>query len=179
MGRMLTSAMEVSGIEGTFRSTSEIVMGVLHDNRDSVQAMLEAFQYDPLVSWKGKGVKLMTNTIEPSIPTPLLTAGESALLDEISMLSKSQYSMSENYELSENMDSTDVNEEDDDMMQEYSNEIASKNLLRIQAKLTGREFAFTEDSDDLTIEQQVDELIEQATSIENLCQLYVGWRPFW
>ena len=109
-------------------------MGVLHDNRDSVQAMLEAFQYDPLVSWKGKGVKLMTNTIEPSIPTPLLTAGESALLDEISMLSKSQYSMSENYELSENMDSTDVNEEDDDMMQEYSNEIASKKLLRIQAK---------------------------------------------
>merc|ERR1711871_510814 len=81
-----------------------------------------------------EGVKLMTNTIEPSIPTPLLTAGESALLDEISMLSKSQYSMSENYELSENMDSTDVNEEDDDMMQEYSNEIASKNLLRIQAK---------------------------------------------
>ena len=47
------------------------------------------------------------------------------------------------------------------------------------SRLTGREFAFSVDCDDLTIEQQVDKLIEQATSIENLCQLYVGWKPFW
>ena len=93
--RMLTSAMEVSGIEGTFRSTSEIVMGVLHDNRDSVQAMLEAFQYDPLVSWKGKGVKLVLDTIEPTISTPLITAEESGVLDEITLLMNPKYSASE------------------------------------------------------------------------------------
>ena len=46
-------------------------------------------------------------------------------------------------------------------------------------RLTGREFAVSEESDDLTIEQQVGKLIEQATLVENLCQLYVGWRPFW
>jgi FKBP12-rapamycin complex-associated protein len=55
---MLTTAMEASGIEGTFRSTCEKVMNVLHENRDSVQAMLEAFLYDPLVSWKGKKVAM-------------------------------------------------------------------------------------------------------------------------
>jgi FKBP12-rapamycin complex-associated protein len=27
-------------------------MGLLRDNRDSVMAMLEAFVYDPLISWR-------------------------------------------------------------------------------------------------------------------------------
>lgn len=52
-------------------------------------------------------------------------------------------------------------------------------INRIHAKLTGRDFAKTEDCDDLTVEQQVDSLIRQATNVENLCQLYEGWCPFW
>lgn len=39
--RMLVKAMEVSGIEGTFRSTCENVMQVLRSNKDSVMAMME------------------------------------------------------------------------------------------------------------------------------------------
>ena len=50
--RMLTNAMEVSGIEGNFRSTCESTMGVLRHNRHSVMAMLEAFVYDPLINWR-------------------------------------------------------------------------------------------------------------------------------
>ncbi|KAJ9436636.1 Target of rapamycin, partial [Diplonema papillatum] len=50
--RMLVRAMEVSGIEGGFRRTSELVMGMLRRNRDSLMAMLEAFVYDPLISWR-------------------------------------------------------------------------------------------------------------------------------
>ena len=50
--RMLKNAMEVTGIEGTFRRTCESVMKVLRSNRDSVMAVLEAFVYDPLVYWK-------------------------------------------------------------------------------------------------------------------------------
>lgn len=34
-------AMEVSGIEGTFRTTCENVMQVLRTNKDSVMAMME------------------------------------------------------------------------------------------------------------------------------------------
>lgn len=40
--RMLTYAMEVSNIEGSFRITCEHVMRVLRDNKDSVMAVLEA-----------------------------------------------------------------------------------------------------------------------------------------
>lgn len=40
--RMLTYAMEVSNIEGSFRTTCEHVMRVLRDNKESVMAVLEA-----------------------------------------------------------------------------------------------------------------------------------------
>ena len=44
--------MEVSAIEGTFRSTCERVMGVLRQHKDSLMAMLEAFIHDPLIKWR-------------------------------------------------------------------------------------------------------------------------------
>lgn len=50
--RMLIKAMEVSGIEGSYRSTCERTMSVLRESRDSLVAMLEAFLYDPLISWR-------------------------------------------------------------------------------------------------------------------------------
>lgn len=43
--RMLTYAMEVSNIEGSFRITCEHVMRVLRDNKESVMAVLEAVSY--------------------------------------------------------------------------------------------------------------------------------------
>lgn len=50
--RMLVTAMEAAGIDGTFRATSESVVGVLRSNKDSVMAMLEAFVHDPLINWR-------------------------------------------------------------------------------------------------------------------------------
>eukprot|EP00536_Pseudo-nitzschia_multiseries_P002882 jgi/Psemu1/318014/estExt_fgenesh1_pm.C_410004 len=50
--RMLIKAMEVSGIEGSYRSTCERTMTVLRENRESLVAMLQAFLYDPLIGWR-------------------------------------------------------------------------------------------------------------------------------
>jgi phosphatidylinositol kinase/protein kinase (PI-3 family) len=50
--RMLIRAMEISGIEGSYRSTCERTMSVLRESRDSLVATLEAFLYDPLISWR-------------------------------------------------------------------------------------------------------------------------------
>lgn len=58
--RMLVNAMEVSGIEGNFRTTCENVMRVLRENKESLMAVLEAFVYDPLINWR-----LLTNN-QPS-----------------------------------------------------------------------------------------------------------------
>lgn len=47
---------------------------------------------------------------------------------------------------------------------------------RVSNKLTGRDF---KPNVILDVNTQVQKLIEQATSIENLCQCYIGWCPFW
>lgn len=49
--RMLVRAMEVSGIEGTFRRTCEAVLRVLRQHADGLRAVLDAFVHDPLISW--------------------------------------------------------------------------------------------------------------------------------
>ncbi len=44
--------MEVSGIEGNYRTTCENTMRVMRSNRESLLAILEAFVYDPLISFR-------------------------------------------------------------------------------------------------------------------------------
>lgn len=50
--RMLTNAMEVSGIHGSYKKSCETSMEVLRNNKDSLMAVLEAFVYDPLIAWR-------------------------------------------------------------------------------------------------------------------------------
>jgi FKBP12-rapamycin complex-associated protein len=50
--RMLIKALEVSGIEGTYRMTCENVMRVLRMNKDSLIAILASFVHDPLISFR-------------------------------------------------------------------------------------------------------------------------------
>jgi FKBP12-rapamycin complex-associated protein len=45
-------------------------------------------------------------------------------------------------------------------------------VTRVSNKLTGRDF---NPRVTLDVPTQVDKLIQQATSLENLCQCYVGW----
>ena len=73
-------------------------------------------------------------------------------------------------------------------------------INRVSSKLTGKDFRDmkpgrarqTEGLDDfkdfqrpireewpLVVRSQVDRLIEEATKVQNLCQSYVGWCPFW
>lgn len=65
--RMLIKAMEVSGIEGNYRTTCENTMRVLRASKDSLMAILEAFVYDPLISFKLLAQNLMkTNKTDDS-----------------------------------------------------------------------------------------------------------------
>ncbi|KAK0422862.1 hypothetical protein QR680_007831 [Steinernema hermaphroditum] len=56
------------------------------------------------------------------------------------------------------------------------NSKAESAIGRINRKLTGRDF---DQNAEITVELQVDRLIKQARSEENLCQGYIGWCPFW
>jgi FKBP12-rapamycin complex-associated protein len=49
--RMLRNALEVSGIEGTFRSCCENSMRLIHENGEQIEGLLEVFIDDPLLQW--------------------------------------------------------------------------------------------------------------------------------
>lgn len=44
--------------------------------------------------------------------------------------------------------------------------------------LVGNDFKLG-DTSSVDVAKQVELLIDQATSHENLCQCYIGWCPFW
>ena len=56
------------------------------------------------------------------------------------------------------------------------NQIVKIVLERVSDKLKGTDFNKNEE---LKINVQVQRLIRQATSHENLSQSYIGWCPFW
>ena len=66
--------------------------------------------------------------------------------------------------------------EENEVESDNLNKIAILVLKRIIDKLQGTDFG---EDDVLSINQQVERLINQATSHENLCQNYIGWSPFW
>lgn len=57
--RMMTNTFELTarqdpkfpGTKGTFKQASVVMMEVMRESRSSLLAMLEAFLYDPLLSW--------------------------------------------------------------------------------------------------------------------------------
>ncbi|RZF41501.1 hypothetical protein LSTR_LSTR000215 [Laodelphax striatellus] len=63
---------------------------------------------------------------------------------------------------------------------EMTNELARENILDIQHRLLGHvrnnDKVFTERV--LSVEGQTQTLIAEATSIDNLCQMFIGWGPF-
>jgi FKBP12-rapamycin complex-associated protein len=59
---------------------------------------------------------------------------------------------------------------------EAQNARAVQVLGRVREKLTGRDF---KPNEELNVSDQVDKLLAQATSVENICQHWIGWCSFW
>jgi len=73
-----------------------------------------------------------------------------------------------------------ADKDEDTATEEALNENALEVIRRVQDKLSGTDFhPPTEEFDPLDVQDQVQKLILQATSTENLCQLFIGWCAFW
>ena len=186
--RMLIKALEIGGIEGTFRITCENVMRVVRENKDSLNVILAAFVHDPLTSFRllipliMKNVKNKNKIIKQEkekrkIPKGKIKNSKSKIIVNIIndnkrrdiQLEKKRIGSDERqlfYELEEK----DYIESDD------MNQIVKIVLERVSDKLKGTDFNKNEE---LKINVQVQRLIRQATSHENLSQSYIGWCPFW
>ncbi|KAL0953824.1 hypothetical protein HGRIS_005004 [Hohenbuehelia grisea] len=165
--RMLTHAMEVSGIEGSFRNTCEISMRVLRDNKESLMAVLEAFVYDPLINWRLMQTDVEVRRAEDAEADPERAA-------ELARVAAHPQGPVRKFKA----DEKDIFNEDNGGhdAQEVRNERALSVYNRVQHKLTGRDF---NPDVALSVPQQVEKLILQSTSLENLCQCFSGWCAFW
>ncbi|MCJ1306656.1 phosphatidylinositol kinase- protein kinase tor1 [Agyrium rufum] len=229
--RMLTYAMEVSNIDGSYKISCEAVMRVIRDNKESIMAVLEAFVHDPLLSWR---LGNRNSPVEPSFRSERrmsLLAGQDGAEDveqefaigrppttsnappgslrhrrtltgggppdvggETGIPNGGEANgMIPNNPTARNLNNNfpprpaggpqanglieaDANYEQNNPRNESQNAQAVKVLERVKEKLTGRDF---KPNVELGVEEQVARLIAQATSVENLCQHYIGWCSFW
>uniref|UniRef100_H2Y9G4 Serine/threonine-protein kinase TOR n=1 Tax=Ciona savignyi TaxID=51511 RepID=H2Y9G4_CIOSA len=168
--RMLTNAMEVTGIEGNYKHTCRMVMTVLRQHKESVMAVLEAFVYDPLLNWRLVDNSDHNRVLEGGSVSDALGVGH------------------HNISLAAVLNSTPDNilfyTVIVPLLGHFRTVVARPEVLnkkalaivnRVRDKLTGCDFS----SVPIDVPTQVDYLIKQATSHENLCQCYIGWCPFW
>ncbi|KAF3011376.1 phosphatidylinositol kinase- protein kinase tor1 [Neopestalotiopsis sp. 37M] len=185
--RMLTYAMEVSNIEGSFRITCEHVMRVLRENKESVMAVLEAFIHDPLLTWR------LTKTASPAGPNFTTDNGHGPRARRPSILDAehppSEYLAAQQHAPDASVtaggpprprartnSSVMPNGIDGAMEADPQNARALEVLDRVSQKLHGRDF---KPGEELEVNAQVNKLIMEATRLENLCQHYIGWCSFW
>lgn len=172
--RMLTFAMEVSNIDGSYKLSCEAVMRVIRDNKESLMAVLEAFIHDPLLNWR---LGSRESPPEPSFTSErrqsLIGENEASQLGQVRS-GGSYRARRMSMTLDNGVLDPQGNAPGED--KEVQNERALKVLDRVKVKLTGRDF---KPDEELNVERQVGKLIGQATSVENLCQHYIGWCSFW
>jgi FKBP12-rapamycin complex-associated protein len=173
----------VGGIEGSYRAICESVMRVLRRNHLSLMAVLEAFVHDPLLSWR------VLSQEKPRAEASSISSGDGGGGDSI-------------------VDADDDDDDDgtaaaaglqiprQDELEGRSagsagpsgtpprrtradvNKKAVAVIKRVQDKqLAGRDFGARKER--LGVTQQVDKLIKAATSVDNLCQSFIGWCPYW
>lgn len=167
--RMLRKAMEVTGIDGTFRMTCEHVMDVLRKNRDSLMAVLEAFVHDPLLNWR-----LLENNANEQTTAISTTSNRSPQTGQQQQPHYQPHLSTVNEEDNEH-ESTIGGPTQQQQHQNAQHLVtqpgrtmrAVEIMNRVRDKLTGSDFRRDQPVD---IPTQVELLIKQATNHENLCQ---------
>ncbi|CUG94241.1 phosphatidylinositol 3-kinase, putative [Bodo saltans] len=192
--RMLVKAMEIGGIEGLFRHGCVGVMTVLREERNTLLSILEAFLHDPLVTWwrddndDAAADQPQTATTQQQPQRPQQQQGPAAAgfslqrghgegLDVGSVSSLALPSLRRRTMASVRGPALNHNQQ---------TKKAQKVMQRITEKLNGKEFISVDIQrsafaarEALPVEEQVNRLILEATSHENLCQHFSGWCPFW
>jgi len=146
------AAMGVTGIEGVFRNSCELVMEVLRDraNQQTLLSVLHVFIADPLIEWAGRGTKGGERHDEQRTQQARTTIGDvekklNGMLNVGAVVR------------------TRVRQDQESVL---SPEERGRGLL-------GRDRGVG-----LSVAGQVDELLKAAMCKRNLSEMYVGWQPW-
>lgn len=233
--RLIVKALGVTGVDGVYRITSEIVMKNLRKHSENLLSILEAFIYDPLINWRLVANNEMSP--DPGEGNNPMNADAKTVLEDVKergtplALSKSVMK-AQQIAVGGYTYAMEINAE------EPRNEQGDLAWDRVRAKLTGQDFcdappansSFSAVSrrsvddeqnlcsswgsissdvamehssknpeqqgiplpttylygkgfvgrESLDVNKQVDRLIEEARSLENLAEAFLtGWAPFW
>ena len=165
---------------------------MVRENKDSLNVILAAFVHDPLISFRlliPLIMKQSKNKNKININDDKKKKNNEQNDEE---KNKSEHKMMEEEIINNNkreenelekkrMGSDERQlynelEEKDDTESDDLNQIAKIVLERVSDKLNGTDFNKNEE---LKIYDQIQRLIKQATSHQNLSQSYLGWCPFW
>ncbi|KAJ2712879.1 phosphatidylinositol kinase- protein kinase tor1 [Coemansia spiralis] len=180
--RMLIKPMGVTALEGAFKRSAHYTMRVLRANRDSMMAVLEAFVFDPLMTWV-------------VIREPEESADRASSSQQQQQPKQQEQRQQRDDRLAHSMVGKDgaagttwfrqvarIGEVGantyiaPDHRRQGGNPRALAIVKRIHDKLVGCDF---DRNIRLGETKQIDKLIQQATSVENLAVLFKGWGPDW
>ncbi|KAI9986699.1 hypothetical protein PInf_025654 [Phytophthora infestans] len=146
----IIDAFGITGYEGVFRRVSEVTMRLLRENKATLRSVLESFIHDPLVEWGRRGKTTQSDAVSSK------TAAELS-----SELSKQETRL--------------VLRAIDDRLRGIYN---LGDAIRPLVSSSHRNILPENETLPLSVQGQVDKLIDEATSNENLAQMYIGWMPF-
>lgn len=151
----IVDAFGPTGVDGVFTESLKLTMRTLRDNRDTMLSVLEPFINDPIIDWKRT---------------------RSAQSPKKSSFGHSEMSQVQDRETKAAKLSIKVLDGRLRGIYNLRNPNARK-IRRTDGVSTDRNGELTQ-SIPLSVEGQVHKMIAEATSSENLVQLYVGWMPW-
>ncbi|XP_069045887.1 serine-protein kinase ATM isoform X1 [Lepisosteus oculatus] len=147
--RDIVDGMGITGVEGVFRRCCEKTMEVMRSSHEALLTIVEVLLYDPLFDWTMSPLKAFYLQQQLEEQTELNATLNSTLGGE---------------ELESHRRSSDT---------QSFNKVAERVLLRLQEKLKG-----VEEGAVLSVDGQVNLLIQQAMDPKNLSRLFPGWQAW-
>jgi serine/threonine-protein kinase ATR len=151
----MLDAFGPTGADGVYTSSLKLCMGTLRDNRDTLLSVLEPFIKDPVIDWKRTR----------SSQSPKKSSG-----NEMSQQA------GDTRKFSEAKHSVRVLDERLQGIYNLRNP-NHKRIRRTDSRSVDQNVQLARLLP-LSVEGQVHKMISEATSSENLVQLYVGWMPW-
>ena len=154
----MVHAMGPTGTEGPFKIACEVALGLMRNQKDVLMSALRPFYFDPLLDWVPDGKHKKNDTGRFFFQnSSLLTYNFLSLIYII-------------------------------FIGEVINEKAVETLKGIENKLNGlvearKKFSSNNSKNTinlpLSVAGQVQFLIKEATTVDNLSQMYQGWAPWY
>ena len=162
--------MGVTGIEGLYRCSMESCLSLMRSNKDTLLSIIEPFLRDPTVNWSRSGraqrtdtntTATVANSTRPNAPNAqgLYDRENSEAKD---MLLKISGRLNGIYNITH------------PAAERIKRECISKGRA-----VPNRGLGASKDEElPMSVQGQVQRLIDEATMLENLCQMFMGWQAW-